>query len=68
MVAHSFSKLYCRPEIRNYVVNLDLPPEQRWQQIGRERSAQVIILICVYGWVKFVYVILWPRGPHNIHW
>lgn len=34
-----------RPEIPNYVVNLDLPPEERWLQIGKERSAQVSHLI-----------------------
>jgi len=57
VVVHSVNKLYCRPKIPNYVVNLDLPPEERWQQIGRERSTQVIILNCIVednvGHVKF---------------
>jgi len=37
--------MYCRPKIPNYVINLDLPPKQRWQQIGKERSTQVQCLI-----------------------
>jgi len=32
----------CRPKVPNYVVSLDLPPTERWQQIGNERSTQVI--------------------------
>lgn len=36
------------PEIPHYVVNLDLPPEQRWQQIGKEKSALIANIMTTF--------------------
>ncbi len=34
----------CRPKIPSYVVNLDLPPAERWNSVAKAKSAEVIFL------------------------
>lgn len=53
-----------RANIPNYIVNLDLPPEQRWQQIGRERSVQISYLLTTF---KNVLLSLTDEVQHLIN-
>jgi hypothetical protein len=32
---------YVRTKIPTYVINLDLPPAQRWSQLGKEKAKEV---------------------------
>ena len=50
------------------MVNLDLPPEQRWQQIGKERSAQVTALSCVITTVHIAWLYILLFCIYHLHY
>jgi acid ceramidase len=37
-----------RPKVPTYVINLDLPPLQRWDQLGKERAQQIAHLLTTF--------------------
>lgn len=35
----------CSSKVPSYVINLDLPPEERWNQVGKDYAAEVGICL-----------------------
>lgn len=62
--AHNVYPPTGRPKIPNFTINLDLPAEQRWQQIGKERSTQIAHLLTTF---KNVLLSLTSEAQHLIN-